>query len=107
MAGGILAAGALFAAPVNDVKITVPHTVTVGAATLPVGTYTLSPMETSDGTEFFVVRGGNIAPVVLQVQKVDGDAAAKTAVTFSEDGDTWRFGKLSVEGETTSYEFAK
>jgi hypothetical protein len=64
-------------------------------------------METSDGIDYFVVRGVNTAPIVLPTQKVEGNTATKTAVSFSEQGDTWRFEKLSVEGENTSYEFGK
>jgi hypothetical protein len=102
---GILAAGAMFAANLNDLTVTLPHAVTVGSTTLPSGSYTISPMEAADGAEYFVVRGNNMSPIVLPTQKIEGDAAAKTQVTFSESGDTWRFGKLSIEGETTAYEF--
>lgn len=103
--GGLLAAGAMFAAPLsNDVTITVGHEITLGSTTLTGGTYTMSPMETSDGSEYFVVRSGNAA-VVVPAKKVEGEAAAKTAVTISEDGGTWKFEKLSIEGQTTSYEF--
>jgi len=103
--GGILAAGAMFAAQINDLTVTLPHAVTVGSTTLPGGTYTITPMQTSAGNEFFVVRGEKGAPVVLNAQKLDGAAASKTELTFSEDGDTWHFEKLSIEGETTAYEF--
>lgn len=109
LAGGILAVGAMFAAPVNDVTITLPHAVTVGATTLPSGTYTMTPIETSLGTDYFVVRAANsstkAAPIMIQVQRVEGDTAAKTSVSFSESGNTWRFGKLSLEGQTTGYQF--
>jgi hypothetical protein len=105
LAGGLLAAGSTFAALVNEVTVTLPHAVTVGSTTLPVGTYTMSPMETSDGTGFFVVRGAGMSPVLIPVQKVEGETATKTAVTVSETGDTWRMEKLSVEGATTAYEF--
>ena len=104
-AGAVLAAGTLFAAPINDLTVTLPHVVTVGSTTLPAGTYTMTPMESSDGTGFFVVRGANVSPVVLPVQKVEGESAARTAVTLTESGDTWRMDKLSIQGETTAYEF--
>jgi hypothetical protein len=106
IAGGILAVGSLFAASVSDVKVTLTHPATVGSTLLPTGTYTLSPMETSDGTGFFVVRGEKMAPVVLSVQKVVGGAAAKTELTVTETGDAWRIEKLSIEGDNTAYEFA-
>jgi hypothetical protein len=104
--GGILAAGAMFAAQINTLTVTLPHAVTVGSATLPEGTYTITPMETSAGGEFFVVRGEKMSPVVLNAQKLDSSASTKTQVTFSEDGDTWRFDKLSIQGETTAYAFS-
>jgi hypothetical protein len=104
---GILAAAAMFAANINELKVTLPHAVTVGSTTLPSGTYTISPVEMSNGDEFFVVRGEKMSPVTLPAQRIDGAAAAKTQLTFSESGDTWRFGKLSIEGDTTSYEFQK
>jgi hypothetical protein len=102
---GILAAGALFAAQINDLKVTLPHAVTVGSTTLPSGAYTISPMEMSDGSEYFVVRGDKTGPVVLQAQRIEGATATKTQVTISESGDTWRFDKLLIEGESTGYEF--
>jgi len=105
---GFLAAGAMFAAPLNDITVTIPHDVTVGSTILPVGTYTLSPMEMSDGAEYFVVRGEKIEGVILPAQKSDDITTAKTtAVTFSEDGGTWHFGKLSLEGEQMYYEFGE
>jgi len=103
--GGVLAAGAMFAAQMNNLTVTLPHAVTVGSTTLPGGTYTITPMETSAGNEYFVVRGDKGAPVVLNAQKLQRDAAPKTQVTFSEDGDTWHFENLSIQGETTAYEF--
>jgi hypothetical protein len=104
--GGILAAGAIFAAQINDLKVTLPHDVTVGSVTLPSGTYTISPMEGVDGTEYFVVRGSKTSPVVLPAQRTEGDVAAKTSVTLTETGNQWHFGKLLIEGETSGYEFA-
>jgi hypothetical protein len=106
--GGILAAGAMFAASMNDLTVTLPHAVTVGSATLPSGTYTISPVETRDGGEFFVVRGNGTSPIVLQAMKTDcAEPAAKTQVTLTESGDTWRLDKLSIQGESTAFEFQK
>ena len=105
LAGGILAASAMFASPLNEVTVNVPHEVTVGSTVLPAGAYTMLPYETSNGAEFFIVRSNNTA-LVVPVQKVEGESATKTSVTFSEDGGAWHLGKLSIEGETTSYEFA-
>jgi hypothetical protein len=103
--GGLLAAGSIFAAQINDLKVTLPHDVTVGSVTLPSGTYTISPMEVGDGTEYFVVRGSKTGPVVLPVQRTEGDVAAKTAVTLTENGSQWHFDKLSIQGESSGYEF--
>jgi hypothetical protein len=106
LTGMVLAAGAMFAAPLsNDVTVTVGHEITLGSTTLTGGTYTMTPMENSDGTEYFVVRSGNAA-VLVPATKVEGEAAKKTAVTISEDGGAWKFNKLSIEGQTTSYEFS-
>jgi hypothetical protein len=102
---GILAAGAMFAANLKDLTVTLPHAVTVGSTTLPSGTYTITPLEMADGSEYFVVRGSKTGPVVLSAQRIDSDAAAKTAVTLTESGDTWRLDRLSIEGDTTGYEF--
>jgi hypothetical protein len=108
MMTGIVAAGAMFAAPINEITVTLPHAVTVGSTTLPGGTYTMSPMEMSDGAEYFVVRGAKTEPLILSAQKSEDEAAAKkTEVSFSEAGGTWHFGKLSIEGEKTSYELGE
>jgi len=105
---GILAAGAMFAASMNDLTVTLPHAVSVGSTTLPGGTYTISPMETRDGAEYFVVRGRGTAPVILTAQKTDSAVEApKTEITLSETGDTWKLDKLVIQGETTGYEFQK
>jgi hypothetical protein len=104
---GILAAAAMFAAQINDLRVTLPHPVTVGSTTLPVGSYTITPVEMSNGDEFFVVRGEKTSPVTLPAQRIDGAASAKTQLTFSEDGNTWRFDRLSIAGDSTAYEFSK
>jgi len=105
---GIVAAGAIWASPVSDITITLPHAVTVGSAVLPGGRYTLSPMEAKDGAEYFVLRGQNIEPLILPTQKSEDKAAAtKSQVTLTKDGDTWHLGKLSIEGDTTSYELGE
>ncbi len=103
----MLAAGAIFAAQTNDLTITLPHAVTVGSTTLPQGTYTISPMQMSNGNEYFVVRGEKMSPVVLPAMKEDGATADKTAITLSHEGDTWRFGSLSIAGESVVYEFGR
>jgi hypothetical protein len=105
LAGGILAASAMFAAPLNEVTVNVPHEVTVGSTVLPAGEYAMLPYESSNGAEFFIVRSNNTS-LVVPVQKVEGETATKTAVTFSENGGAWHLGHLSVEGETTSYDFS-
>jgi hypothetical protein len=108
MMTGIVAGGAMFAASINEITVTLPHAVTVGSTILPSGTYTLSPMDVGDGAGYFVVRGENTSPVVLSAQKSeDLDAAKKTEVTLSETGNTWHFGKLAIEGNKTSYELGE
>ncbi len=85
MTTGIVAAGAIFAAPFNEITVTLPQVVTVGSTTLPIGTYTMTPMETSDGGEFFIIRGEKSAPMVISAQKSEELAPAKkTTVTLSE-----------------------
>jgi hypothetical protein len=103
---GMLAAGATFAAQIGDLRITLPHAVTVGSTTLPQGSYTITPMEMG-GAEYFVVRGENMTPVVMPAMKEDGATADKTTITLSREGDTWRFGKLFIEGESAVYEFGR
>jgi hypothetical protein len=66
---GTLAAGAIFAGQINEVKVTLPHSVTVGSTTLPSGSYTISAIEMAAGDEYFVVRGEKMAPVVLSAMK--------------------------------------
>jgi hypothetical protein len=106
--GGILAAASMFAAQIGDLKVTLPHSVTVGSTTLPSGTYTISAVEMAAGDEYFVVRGEKTTPVVLPAMKAENDTTAeKTAITFAHDGDTWRFEKISIAGESTSYEFGR
>jgi len=108
MTTGIVAAGAVLAAPVSDITITLPYAVTAGSTVLPGGTYTFSPMETKDGSEYFVVRGGNIEPMILPTQKSeDKTEATKSEVTLTKDGDTWHLGKLSIKGEKTAYELGE
>jgi hypothetical protein len=108
MITGIAAAAAMFAAPINDITVTLPHAVTVGSTTLPSGTYTLSPIEMSDGAEYFVVRGEKTEPLILSTQKTeDRTAAKKTEVTLSGSGENWHLDKVLIEGQNTSYELAQ
>jgi hypothetical protein len=105
---GIVAAGAMFAASFEEITVTLPHAVTVGSTTLQTGTYTLSPMEMSDGGEYFIVRGANTSPVVIPVQKSESLAAAKkTELTLSDTTTGWHLDKLTIQGETTSYELGE
>lgn len=100
---GVLMTGALFAAQMNEVKVTLPHPVTVGAITLPEGQYTISSIEM--GTEeMFLVRGNHTPVITLLSSRVDGDTD-KTQLTLTKDGDQWHFDKLSVEGQSQAFQF--
>ncbi|MES1258615.1 MAG: hypothetical protein ABUS51_09295 [Acidobacteriota bacterium] len=105
--GSGLIAGALLAGEVNRVIVTLPHAVTVGSVTLPVGEYTLTSMDMSDGDQYFIVRGDHTPTVTLQTQKIDApvDGSKKTEVVFTQDGAAWHFEKLFVQGDTTGYQF--
>jgi len=103
--GGALLAGSLFAG--QTVNLNLPHAVTVGSTTLPSGQYTLTTMEMNDGNEYFIVRGQNAPTVTLQAQKINNNESDKTHVVLSKDGDTWRFDRLYIEGDSTGYEFGK
>lgn len=104
VAGG-LAAVAMLAGPINPVYVTLPHSVAVGSATLPAGDYTISSMSMADGDMLFVLRSEHGSPVTLAAQRIEGDAAEKTNVLFSTDGDAWHFDKLFIEGDSTGYQF--
>ncbi len=79
----------------------------MGSATLPVGQYTISGMEMSDGNEYFVVRGAQTAPVTLQARRIDATDGGKTQVIFSREGESWHFENLFLDGNGTAYEFKK
>jgi hypothetical protein len=101
-----LAAVGLMAGSVNRVTVTLPHPVTVGSTTLPQGTYSISSLDMSDGSEYFIVRGDHTPSVTLQAQKIDADDQSdKTQVILTQDGSEWRFDKLFVEGVGTGYQF--
>jgi hypothetical protein len=102
--GGGLIAGGLMAASPTRINVTFPHAVTVGSTTLPSGNYTISTLDMSDG-EYFVIRGEGALVVTLQAMKIDPDQLDKTQVIFSQDGDTWHFEKLFVQGDGTGYQF--
>jgi len=104
---GVLMAGAMFAASVDRVTVTLPHAVTVGATTLPSGDYTLSAIDMGDGTEYFVMRSEHGTAVTLPAYRIDAaEAAGKTQVTLQKDGDLWRLDKLFVHGDDNSgYQF--
>lgn len=107
LATAALMAGVLFAAPINEVKFSLPHAVSVGSTTLPVGAYTITSFEMGE-EEVFIVRGEHTPAVTLISERVDSGsdkAADKTHVTLSKDGDIWHFEKLTVEGEASAYQF--
>jgi hypothetical protein len=103
--GGVLAAGAMFAGTVTDVKVTLPHAVTVGSTTLPSGDYTISTMEMPAGAEYFVVRGAGMNPVVVTAQRADAANPSKTELTMSETDGKWHLDRLQIEGEPFAFEF--
>lgn len=105
IAGGLMA-GALVAGSLNEVKLTVPHEVTVGSTTLPSGEYTISALDMPDGAEVFVVRSEHGPTVTLAAQRIEANEQTdKTEVLFKTDGDKWRFDKLFVQGDDTGYMF--
>jgi len=103
LGGAILMAGAMFAGQVNEVKVTLPHPVTVGAITLPEGQYTISNIEMA-GEEMFLVCGDHTPVVTLLSARVDGDTD-KTELTLTKDGDQWHFDRLAVEGQSQVFQF--
>ena len=101
-------AGALLAGNVNEISVTIPHTVEVGSTTLPSGHYTLSSFEMG-AEEYFVLRTDRGAAVAtLQAQPIDNDSDGKqTKLVFSKDGDVWHFDKLELAGVGASFQFIK
>jgi len=104
IAGGLMAGGLLAA---NPVKVNLPHSVMVGSISLPTGEYTISPLNMSDGQEYFVVRGDHGPAVTLPAQRIDADnqESGRTQVIFAQDGDQWRFDRLFIEGDDTGFQF--
>jgi hypothetical protein len=103
LAGGVLMAGAMGAAQMNEITVALPQAVTVGTITLPVGEYKITNFEMG-GQDFFVVRGDHTPTVTLTSERVLGDTD-KTEVVLSKDGDQWHFDKLRVAGEGATYQF--
>jgi len=104
IAGGLMA-GVMLAGAVNQVSVTLPHSVVVGSTTLPSGQYTISSLNMGDGEEYFVVRG-NGAAVTLPAQKIDADPSAdSTHILFSQEGSDWRFDKMYIKGLDTGFQF--
>jgi hypothetical protein len=102
---GALLVSSLMAATPNRIMVTLPHAVTVGNTTLPSGSYTISNLDMADG-EYFVIRSANSAAVAtIQAMKITANTSDKTQIQFSQDGDTWRFDKMFVEGDGTGYQF--
>ena len=102
--GGGLLAGGLLASDGNRIDLTLPHAVTIGSTTLPSGNYTVSTLDMGEG-EYFVVRGQGTPTVTLRAVKIDAEASDKTRFIFSQDGDTWHFEKLFVQGDDAGYQF--
>jgi hypothetical protein len=103
---GVLMAGAMLAGSIDPVTVTLPHAVTVGSTTLPEGQYTLSAIDMNDGNEYFVMRSAHGPAIALSAQRIDGqDKASKTQVTLEKDGDSWRLGKLFIQGNNNGFQF--
>ncbi len=98
----VLMGGAAIAGQLNEVKVTLPHPVTVGSTTLPEGQYRINSFEMG-GQEFFIVRGEHTPAVTLLSERVDADSD-KTQLTLSKDGDQWHFDKLTIEGEGQAFQ---
>jgi hypothetical protein len=104
---GALATGALFAASISPVKVTLPEAVTVGSTTLPSGEYTISSVDLNDGNSWFVVRSDRgQAITTLHAQRINPTASEhKTRVTLEKDGAAWHFDKLFIRGDESGYQF--
>jgi hypothetical protein len=102
--GAVLMAGATFAGQINEVRVNLPHPVTVGAVTLPVGEYEISNFEMG-GEEMFIVRGDHSPVITLASARTDAGTTDKTELTLTKDGDQWHFDKLTVAGEPQAFQF--
>jgi hypothetical protein len=100
----LLAAGAMFAATINPITVTLPYDVTVGSTTLPSGQYELTSFEMG-GEQFFTVHGDHTPSITLRTERLEEDCD-KTEVMLSKDGDKWHFNKLTIAGEGESFVFA-
>jgi hypothetical protein len=103
---GVLMAGAMLAASIGRVTVTLPQAVAVGSTTLPSGEYTLSPVDMSDDNEYFVIRSEHGPAISLTARKIDAqETGGKTEVTLQKEGDTWHLDKLFVLGSSVGYQF--
>jgi hypothetical protein len=104
---GVLATGALFAASISPVKVTLPEAVTVGSTTLPSGAYTITSVDMNDGNSWFVVRSERgQAITTLHAQRINPTASDdQTQVTLAKDGNAWHFDKLFIRGDESGYQF--
>jgi len=103
LAGGVLMTGAMLAGQINEVKVTLPHAVTVGSTVLPAGQYQITNFEMG-GQDFFIVRGDHTPTVTLPSERIEGETD-KTEVVLSKDGDQWHFDRMTVAGEGATYQF--
>lgn len=102
----ILMAGALAsAATVNIASVTLPNAVSVGSATLPGGHYTIA--SEGDGTFLIQSDNGQKSAMLMGRRIESGEAARRTEVVLSGEGDSLHLNKLFIEGQTEGYEFQR
>lgn len=81
---GFAIAGAMLAAPIHSVNLTLPHAVTVGSATLPEGPVTVSTVEMNDGNGYLVVRTeSGMAALFLRRRSISSSLAKRKSPSRS------------------------
>lgn len=111
LAGGIAAMGlvssAAFAGAVPSLTVNLPQPVTVGAAVLASGEYTITSFSMNDGSRLFVFRsdkGEAVSAVALK--SADAAADQKTGVVLTNTEGTLHLDKMFIAGESAGYQFA-
>jgi len=106
----VLAAGIVAVAGVHDtsaqietsVEFTTSFPFTVGDATLPAGSYTISPADEED-PEVFRLEGAHASVFFLTESAQASQAPSKTEIVFSRYGDRYALKNIWVEGSAIGY----
>ena len=103
IAAGMAAARHASAYMIEMLTVTLPHSVSVGEATLPAGEYTIRTDDLGSSSPVLIFQSENGAAAVVPAMKIarpSSDAGKKAGLVIEHHGDAYRLAKVWLDGHS-------